>query len=256
MTEFTIKQDPTGPDRPQDEPAGPALPEKFANAEDPQKALLEAYLELERNRGAGGQKAEEETPEETPEGGSEEETNEETPEEDGDELPPPEGLPKEMAPFTAEFSEKGELSDESYEKLTEMGYSRDVVDTYIDAMRPLSQEDEAAVIESAGGSEAFEELAAWGAENLSEEDMARYNRLVVRKSTSDMAVAWLRSKMESETGRPPARRVTGRGSPSAGSVKGYSSMAEMRRDMKSAKYKTDAAFRAQVDKRLAATTAF
>ena len=33
-----------------------------------------------------------------------------------------------LAPFRAEWAEKGELSDDSYDKLAKLGYSRDIVD--------------------------------------------------------------------------------------------------------------------------------
>lgn len=160
----------------------------------------------------------------------------------------------------AEFSTDGKLSDESYAALEKAGIPREMVDNYssgIMSSRKLA-ETEAAVartdaLSSVGGEEGYSKIVAWAVENMSKEDIVSYNTVVNGKDHGavKIAIAGLKAKFEAAEGSEP-KLISG--GPSTGV--GYANQKEMHADMKKPEYQTDAAFRAQVARKAAASTSF
>ena len=247
---------------------------------------LEEQIEALRKQGAfpGEEGNEEGTPQTTEEGADEvtQEGSEETPEDRPEWLPEgfntPEELAKayeelankgedtseaeeaaeeavakaglDMGSLEAEYAEKGELSEKSLKTLEEAGISREMVDTYIKGQEAMLQVYEGSVMEVAGGKDAYESMIKWAGQNMSAEEIEAYDEAVnsFDMKKAKFAVSSLKARYEAKFGKTPTSALDGRGSTAEA---GYSSTAEMERDMNDPRYQTDPAFRASVARKMA-----
>ena len=226
---ITITEAETGPEAPQAEAPQdnqPSerpewLPEKFKSPED----LAKSYAELEKKLSSP---AEETPPEQAP----------------AEEIPQ-----VEFNKFAEEFSEKGELSADSFSELEKMGYPKEMVETYIKGMQASEAADSKAVMQVAGGEDGYKELTDWARDNMEARELELYNQMVgTGTDNAKMAVEWLMSKREVAGGIEP-NLLSGR---ATGAPKQeYRSTAEVVADMKDPRYATDPAFRQDVENKLA-----
>ena len=226
---ITITEAETGPEAPQAEAPQdnqPSerpewLPEKFKTPED----LAKSYSELEKKLSSPA---------------------EEKPEEQA----PAEEIPQvEFNKFAEEFSQKGELSTDSFSELEKMGYPKEMVETYIKGMQASEAADSNAVMQVAGGEDGYKELTDWARDNMEARELELYNQMVgTGTDNAKMAVEWLMSKREVAGGIEP-NLLSGR---ATGAPKQeYRSTAEVVADMKDPRYATDPAFRQDVENKLA-----
>lgn len=152
-----------------------------------------------------------------------------------------------------EYAEKGSLSEESIAALEKAGFPKEAVDSFIAGQEARAELRIMYAAEAAGGRDALTKMQEWAVKAFSAAEAEAFNKAVVG-SQEDMlkAVSGLRSRYEAEYGKPPT--LLG-GNHAQGSV-GYASKAEMTADMRDARYDKDPAFRAKVQAKLAATTAF
>lgn len=153
--------------------------------------------------------------------------------------------------FSAEFAQKGELSAESYEKLGKAGYSRQIVDQYIDGQRAVAARFEADIMTEVGGAEKYSEITTWAKANLTPQEIAAYNTAVSSGNADQakLAALGLGAKFEKANGSDPQRLLGGQSAGSTGDV--FESMAQVTAAMKDPQYKADPAFRAKVQAKLA-----
>jgi len=153
-----------------------------------------------------------------------------------------------MDAFTAEFTEKGELSETSYKALEDAGIPKAMVDSFIAGQQALASQRDAVGMEAAGGEEAFKQMAEWAAASLPASERALFNKTVAEGSVDQIrfAVAGLKARYEATNGREP--KLTGGGQ--GGEQAGFRSQAEMVSAMSDPRYKVDAAYRADVAKKL------
>jgi hypothetical protein len=228
---------PEGNTKPQ--PETPAIPEKFKKADGTLDvdALTKSYAELEAKLGATSKPAD---PLSTKPGSIK--------------LPdPPKGgaevTGEELSEFAAEFAEKGELSEDAYAKLKRKGYSRELVDGFIEGQVAVAAQREAQVLEKVGGREQYAKVVEWAVANLTTEEREAYNRAVTGGDVAiaTFAVQGLMARMTGSTDSPPARRVVGGGAP----VDAYASMQEFAADCRKPEYRTSQKFRDQCAAKLA-----
>lgn len=157
--------------------------------------------------------------------------------------------------YTQEFTEKGELSEDTYKELQEKyNLPKEVVDQYVQTTQAAAQAVTHAGYAVAGGQEEYAKITEWAKANLSPEEIQEFNAKV---STTDVsaaveAVASLKSRYVEAKGQEPTL-VEGQGN-ARGTV-GYASRAEMSRDMRDPRYKTDEAFRKEVQRKIQLSTA-
>jgi hypothetical protein len=209
------------------------LPEKFQSPEDMAKAYAE--LEAKLSKGATNQ-----TPTDTPP--ADEQTKQVS-----DELQS-KGL--NLEDYSKEFAEKGTLSPESYDALEKAGYQRNVVDSYIEGQKALAALYESEVKSVAGGDQNFNEMVEWAKANLSSDEIAAYNAAIDSRNATQakLAVSGVYAKFSASR---PSEPNLFKGTNSAASSDVYESIAQMQKDMASSEYKTDPAFRAKVQSKLA-----
>ena len=212
---------------------------KFKSVED----LAASYKELEGKLGTVTE---------------EDQATEETQEESTDEFNPEEyygdGLASvleevgiDAQDITQRFTDTGEISEDDYSKLGEAGFSKQVVDTYLDGLRGVAEGDEIPtqqiqnIKDSVGGDESYEQMANWCQENLSEQEVKAFDKIT---ETADapviqLAVEGLYSRYQNAMGVEPDL-VTG--SPAASGPRPFQSSAEVQAAVNDPRYGKDSIY--------------
>lgn len=211
------------------------LDEKFESPEE----MAKAYSELQKKM---SQPKEEET-----------ETEEEAKAED---VTPVEATTGAIDAARGEFSEKGELSDDTFKALEEAGLPREFVEQYIAGQEAMSTQQAASIQESIGGSESYEAMSEWAGENLSDSELDAYNDIVEGGSIEQatVAVKGLYAQFQAAEGKSPSL-VQGSTSADSG-VEPFGSTAQVTEAMRDPRYASDPAFRAKVEQRMAVSSIF
>jgi hypothetical protein len=206
------------------------LPEKFTSPED----LAKSYAELEKKLS---------TPKE--ETTDADEANVET---------ESKGETVSFDKFAEEFANQGELSSDSFTELEQMGYPREMVETYIKGMAAAQTADVDAVMQVAGGTEGYQELTDWAKSNMDTAELQLYNSMVeTGTDNAKMAVEWLISKREAAEGVEP-NLISGKAK--AASKDEFRSTAEVVAAMKDSRYGSDPAYTKDVEQKLARSNVF
>jgi len=211
------------------------LPEKFKTPED----MAKSYAELEKKM-SGGKEPEAPAADETP---AEIPTNE-----DAKEAATNAGL--DFDALQTEYGKDGQLSDETYEAINKSGIPRDVVDSYIAGQEALATSIRTEMFSTVGGEESYGTMMQWASSSLDKTEVDAYNNVM---GTSDpaqiqLAVRGLHAKYQAENGSNPSL-ISGETTANAGTK--FESVAQVTEAMRNPKYKTDPAFRKQVEAKLA-----
>lgn len=156
--------------------------------------------------------------------------------------------------LTAEFEQSGQLSDDSYDRLGKAGISRDYVNAYIRGQEALITQYQGEVFNVAGGKDGYTSMIQWASQNLSAEEIEAFNTTVNSGNVEQakMAVKGLHARFNTSEGNEPAL-LTG----SAGDAGGvFRSTSELVEAMSNPKYKSDPAYRADIEKKLARSSIF
>ena len=207
------------------------LPEKFETPED----LAKAYAELEKAKSKG----------EKPTDPDAEAATDEAAEKAVGEA----GL--DMEALSAEYSENGELTQESLDALAKVGITGDMVQSYIAGQEAQATEARKELLEPIGGDiEAYNKLTAWAGENLSDAEVDEFNSVLETGNplAVKMAIRDLSAKYEGVNGTEPGRQLTGKSNTSGAAV--YESTADLMKDMSNPEYAKNPAFRAKVEAKL------
>jgi len=202
------------------------LPEKFNSPDE----LAKAYQELESKLGQRGQ-------------------IEDQPQEQ-EQLESQNQLPPDFSHFGKEYMDNGRLSDKSYQELESRGIPKDVVDAYIAGQQALQEREVGAVMSDIGGAENFQALSKWASENLSQTELDAYNSMVLGGNLQQarMAVKGLYAQYSASTSQP---NLLGGAAGRSSGYDGFRSTQEVIQAMKDPRYKTDEAYRTDVQSRLA-----
>lgn len=154
----------------------------------------------------------------------------------------------------AEYAAEGGFSDDTYAKLAAGGFDRSVVDSFVSGQESLADAMVASVHNTVGGADRFTAMTEWARVNMTASEIAAFNRGVGGDQDDAMLAAQgLQARYEQANGKQP--QLLG-GSPPSNSGVGYASRAEMTSDIRNPQYDKDPAYRAKVQSRIAASTAF
>ena len=161
------------------------------------------------------------------------------------------------------FADTGEINDDDYAKLGEAGFSKQVIDTYLDGLRGASGatgEDIASsqiqgIKDSIGGDETYGKMVTWALDNLPAEDVKAFNDLT---ETADapaikLAVQGLYSQYNNAMGVEP-NLVSGRASQSGPAP--FRSTNEVVTAMSDPRYGKDVTYTEDVQRRLGGSDVF
>ena len=156
------------------------------------------------------------------------------------------------------FLENDEISEDDYSKLAEAGFSKQVVDLYLDGVRNAGiagEVDAEGIKESVGGDESYGQMVSWAMDNLPAEDIQAFNKLT---DTGDgpaikLAVQGIYSQYNNAMGIEP-NLVTGRASQSGPTP--FRSTAEVVTAMSDPRYGKDVTYTEDVQRRLGGSDVF
>jgi hypothetical protein len=223
---------------------------KYKSAEE----LERAYLELQKKLG-------ERSSEQEPEADEDQEDAQEEDSDEGEAEDSDEELSEALQALVAasdEFNEKDGLSSETLEKLSQLD-SRTLVETWAEYIRSqkdqaqaaaLSQEQTNSLYQAVGGQQAYGEMVAWAADNLSPDEIAAYDAVVNGGdyNATYWAVQGLRSRFAESVG-VEGKVYSGTRAPKP--ADGFRSQAELARAISDPRYKDDPAYRIDVQEKLA-----
>lgn len=155
-----------------------------------------------------------------------------------------------MAALEAEYRTDGKISDANLAKLKDAGFAEADVATYIAGREALVAQFESGVMEAApGGAAKYGEMMEWAKANLSQPEIAAYNKAMESGDVNQakLAAAGVGVKFSAAVGSEPDL-AGGRVTTAPGDV--YASMAQVTADMKDPRYGKDPAFRATVQAKL------
>ena len=210
------------------------LPEKFKSAED----MANAYAELEKRMGAGAKEDTEEQPQQT-----EEKTDENDNQESSNYN---EAVVEASQEF---FANDGQLSEETYQKLEQVGLPRDLVDSYAAGQQALMQSEEAEIKGVAGGE--YDQMAEWANEHLPSEEIDAFDEAVTGGSVQQakLAVQGLYARYQNANGASQPKLT--QGSVTGSSTMPFKSMQELARAQADPRYRSgDKAYHEEIDRRL------
>lgn len=153
-----------------------------------------------------------------------------------------------------EYEENEELSDASYAKLAEIGYTKAFIDSYIRGQEALVEQYVNSVVEYAGGRERFDALYNHLETHNPEAAQSLDNALTNRDLATVKAIINLAGESRAKAfGRKPTRSVTSRAipaKPQATKREGFADRSEMIKAMSDPRYRTDANYRRQVEQKV------
>lgn len=207
------------------------LDEKFQSPED----MAKAYKELQSKMSSGEEE--------------EAEVVEEVPTSEG-------GANSVIMSATEEFNENGELSDDAFNKLSQAGIPKEMVEAYIKGQQAIGTGEVQTIQESVGGEEAYGAMSEWAGQTLTDAELNSYNSLVNSGNvdTAKMAVKGLYAQFQASGNASPSLQQGG--TSGGGSVQGFNSSAQMVAAMQDPRYKDDPAYRANIEKRLSVSKGF
>jgi len=208
------------------------LPEKFSSAEE----MAKSYSELEKKLGQPEQQTEdEEQPQQA------EDTNDDN-QEAGNYN---EAVVEASQEF---FQNDGQLSEETYKKLEEVGLPRDLVDSYAAGQQALMQSEESEIKGVAGGQ--YDQMAEWANEHLPSEEIDAFDEAVTGGTVQQakLAVQGLYARYQNSMGSTP--KLT-QGNVVGSSTMPFKSMQELARAQADPRYRSgDKAYHEEIDRRL------
>ena len=156
------------------------------------------------------------------------------------------------------FLENDEISEDDYNKLAEAGFSKQVVDLYLDGVRNAGiagEVDAEGIKESVGGDESYGQMVSWAMENLPAEDIQAFNKIT---DTGDgpaikLAVQGIYSQYNNAMGIEP-NLVSGRASQSGPTP--FRSTNEVVTAMSDPRYGKDVTYTEDVQRRLGGSDVF
>lgn len=228
---------------------------KFKSVED----LAASYKELEGKLGTVTEEEQPQTEEEQPETNNTEFNAEEL---YGDGLASVlEEVGIDPQEISNRFQESGEITEDDYTKLGEAGFSKQVIDTYLDGIRGSATADDIAttqiqgIKDSIGGDENYGKMVSWAIENLPANEVKEFNSLTETANATAIkfAVQGLYSQYNNAMGVEP-NLVSGKASSSGPTP--YRSTAEVVTAMSDPRYGKDVTYTEDVQRRLGGSDVF
>jgi len=158
-----------------------------------------------------------------------------------------------MGEFTEEFNINGALSADSYAKLQQAGFPKELVDVYVEGLKARVQSFEASVYAPVGGKPEYDALIQWAKTNVSDEHKRVFNE-AIQSGDKDRAALAVQALIALRGGN--GRLLAGKTSSPDTGVQPYPSQAQAVAAVRDPRYRNDPAFRAQHDARLAITPLF
>ncbi|WJJ59699.1 capsid and scaffold [Salmonella phage ST56] len=165
----------------------------------------------------------------------------------------------EITAIKAEYAKDGKLSDASYAKLQEAGYTKRFVDSFVRGQEALAEQYAAGVVRYAGGAEQFNRILSHLEANDKSTKEALESAIIRKDLATAKAILNLAGRNLGKTrGVAPQRTLTTQGKPAVSAPKvqteGFSSKADMVKAMSDPRYLRDAKYTMEVRAKVAASS--
>lgn len=154
------------------------------------------------------------------------------------------------------IAQQGTLTEADVAEFSKLsGVPATHVQAYMAGLQAQTQQSAQMVFGAVGGEAEYRAAMQWATANLSEAEITAYDKVVGSGdiSMTTMAAKGLYAQYVAANGSNPSLVS---GGPSNSNSAGYAEQGEMLRDMKSDKYKEDPAFRAEVERKVANSTSW
>jgi len=154
------------------------------------------------------------------------------------------------------WQESGQLSEEDYTSLEGAGFTKDMVEAYLDGVQYRASQDSqlavkevAAIKDEFGGEKVYDEMIGWAAGNLDQSEIDAFNSMLQTSNPHQIriAVAGIQAAYMNNAPREP--KLVGGRTAKADTTK-YESAAQVVAAMNDDRYATDSAYRKQVQEKL------
>ena len=156
-----------------------------------------------------------------------------------------------LNPFFDEYSEKGELTQDSYNKLNGMGLSKDVVDNYISGMKAQTDLQVTRIQNEVGGESNYNNMVKWAQDNLSEAEVNAFNKSIESGNSEEalLAVKGVNARYNL-TQAPKTNEPSLIKGQAAAPQSNFRSTAEVVKAINDPRYKEDSAYRKDVEDKI------
>lgn len=218
------------------------MPEKFAGKT--AEEIAKAYTELESLKSKEANTAPLEGGE-APEAIKE---NNESPEasKEATEAPSTSVSPEYFLKFEQVYATEGALTEAHYTELSTKGFTKPMVDAYIEGQKAKGQVYANKVYEYSGGAEAYSELVQWGKDNLVGVAITDFDDKI--KSGNPELAKLAIENLQAQRGTPP-RRVDGGSGQDVGGVKPFKDKGEWQSYVRNPLYNKDKKYNEMVNSR-------
>lgn len=223
------------------------VPEKFWDAETG-AVNVEALLKAQADAEAALRKTQSESA--SPTDGAETPEPTSTDEPETPEVPETPETTEAVAKAEQEYAESGSLTDETYEALAKQGLSKDVVDGYIEGQVAKAEKLTSAAYGELGGADEYQAAVTWARDNLSTGEIQALDVLLTSADPSVVAegAKMLATKYNTDGEVMPTKQISGDEGTSNGAY--FKSSTELVKAMSDSRYRTDNAYRAEVEKKM------
>ncbi len=156
----------------------------------------------------------------------------------------------------SEYDEFGDLSEETFARLEAAGIPRYIVENYIEGQEALAAEMRREMIAIVGDEARYEAMLDWARNTLSDAELMAFEQAVgTSTETARLAIEGMYAHFVKATGERP--KLGGAAGPRAGrGGSSFASTEELVTAIRDPRYKKDAAYRADVEARLARSNLF
>lgn len=183
---------------------------------------------------------------------------EESEDEESEETEAAEGVmftPEQFQGYYDEYVQSGDLGEESrttiLAKLEDAGLPGELLDDYLAGIQARLVAGEQAAYNLVGGQEQYNEMVAWARETLTPQQAEAFDVAVTNPQTAELAIKGLYADFKASGAATTSFRAQG-GTTQKG-LAPIRSRAELAEIVGTDRYKTDPAYRAEVEQRLAAS---
>jgi len=158
--------------------------------------------------------------------------------------------------MNTKWQETGKLDDDDYKALEGAGFSKDMVEAYLDGVQYRAEQDSqlaakevAAIKNEFGGEQVYSEMIQWAAANLDKAEVDAFNSMLKTSNPHQIriAVAGIQAAYMNNAPREP--KLVGGRTARADTTK-FKSTAQVVAAMNDERYATDPAYRQEVQEKL------
>ena len=158
--------------------------------------------------------------------------------------------------MNTKWQETGKLDDDDYTALEGAGFSKDMVEAYLDGVQYRAEQDSqlaakevAAIKNEFGGEQVYSEMITWAAANLDKGEVDAFNSMLKTSNPHQIriAVAGIQAAYMNNAPREP--KLVGGRAAKADTTK-FKSTAQVVAAMNDERYATDSAYRQEVQEKL------